>query len=760
MENLSVSNFNFSSISYVSVCLKEVVADYLKLASYQQKLGLWNELLNTSEKIMQLSPGNVQTLWRLANIALDQGKFEQASEYLNQIFELDIENLNPSLKELIISCINEVNNFNNSVDLNTQDLSPSPKYSPIYQEIFSKLYKQDPYVGFKVEEDANYRIISTQEGPEVFDYLISNVRPKLILEVGSWQGSSAIYMAQLLEKYNVEDAVIICVDTWLGSPEHWLNTASHVNDTWSYDNLKITQGFPNIYKTFLSNVINTGNQHRIIPFPQTSENAFTILKHLGIKFDLIYLDAAHEYEIVKQELNLFSELISEQGILFGDDYGWWPGVTQAVDNFIDQYKLKGYVRTGKFIVVKPDQDLPGVEEATSTTLKVPALSAESLPHFSTDNFHNPEIQEIPYCLYYPNETPQQKDLDVLICSNTYLKNKALNIQNNPLNEEYYANFNKLATLSHFDGLFKIADVRFGGERFYLEKKLGLYLSDFYFAPCEDTESANLIINEAFVLYVPDPNNYFHYIIDGLLSLEYYKKLGLNCPIIFCNKSNLQDYELKYLDALEINLDQVLLMSAELRHTLVKTAYIPNIAGRTWKINSIQTKFLREIGDIIVEKHLPKDELNHHFSIDILQAKKIYISRKDSVRRPLVNETEVEAFLLEEGFTIIEMSKLSLVEQILIMQNASFIIAPHGAALVNLAFCSEGTKVIELANKENFVPIFQRIGVYQKLKMFHVLGQLQGNGYPVSAGGNHDLTWGKWGVDISLLSTVLQLALAS
>lgn len=759
MENLSISNFNFSNISYVSVCLKEIVADYLELASYQQKLGLWNELINTSEKIMQLSPGNVQTLWRLANIALDQGKFEQASQYLNQIFELDIENLNPSLQELIVSCINEVKNFNNSV-LNAQDLSLSPKYSPIYEEIFSKLYKQDPYVGFKVESGANYRIISTQEGPEVFDYLISSVRPKLILEVGSWQGSSAIYMAQLLEKYNVEDAIIICVDTWLGSPEHWLNTASHVNDTWSYDNLKITQGFPNIYKTFLSNVINTGNQHRIIPFPQTSENAFTIFKHLGIRFDLIYLDAAHEYEIVKQELNLFSELTSEQGILFGDDYGWWPGVTQAVDNFIDQRKLKGYVRTGKFIIVNSDQDLPGVEEATNTILKVPSLSAELVPHFSTNDFHNSEIKEIPYCFYYLSETLQQKDLDILTFSNTYLKNKTLNIHNNPLNEEYYVNFNKLANLSHSDGLFKIADVRFGGERFYLENKLGLYLSDFYFAPCEGTQSANLIINEAFVLYIPDPNNYFHYMIDGLLSLEYYKKLGLKCPIIFCNKSNLQDYELKYLDAVGINLDQVILMSAELEGMLVKTAYIPNISGRTWKINSVQTKFLREIGETIIKKYVPKDEINHPLSIDILEAKKIYISRKDSLRRPLVNETEVETFLLEKGFKIIEMSNLSLVEQIVIMQNASFIIAPHGAALVNLVFCAEGTRVIELANKENFVPIFQRIGVYQKLKMFHVLGQLQGNGYPVSAGGNHDLIWGEWIVDISLLNTVLQLALAS
>lgn len=51
--------------------------------------------------------------------------------------------------------------------------------------------------------------------------LIDILRPKLILEVGTWKGLSAIYMANCIKSLNLETE-IVCIDIWLGSPEHWL----------------------------------------------------------------------------------------------------------------------------------------------------------------------------------------------------------------------------------------------------------------------------------------------------------------------------------------------------------------------------------------------------------------------------------------------------------------------------------------------------------------------------------------------------------
>lgn len=53
-------------------------------------------------------------------------------------------------------------------------------------------------------------------------------------------------------------------------------------------------------------------------------------------FDFIYIDADHRYESVKQDLQMWSELLSENSLLCGHDYGneVFTGVKKAVDEFL------------------------------------------------------------------------------------------------------------------------------------------------------------------------------------------------------------------------------------------------------------------------------------------------------------------------------------------------------------------------------------------------------------------------------------------
>lgn len=53
----------------------------------------------------------------------------------------------------------------------------------------------------------------------VWQPLIGLIKPKKILEIGSFEGRSATYMIEEASKYN-DELEIHCVDTWLGSPEH------------------------------------------------------------------------------------------------------------------------------------------------------------------------------------------------------------------------------------------------------------------------------------------------------------------------------------------------------------------------------------------------------------------------------------------------------------------------------------------------------------------------------------------------------------
>lgn len=53
-------------------------------------------------------------------------------------------------------------------------------------------------------------------------------------------------------------------------------------------------------------------------------------------FDWVYLDGNHRYEFVKKDLESFYGKVKINGLIAGDDYGRrnWPGVTQAVDEFV------------------------------------------------------------------------------------------------------------------------------------------------------------------------------------------------------------------------------------------------------------------------------------------------------------------------------------------------------------------------------------------------------------------------------------------
>lgn len=158
-----------------------------------------------------------------------------------------------------------------------------------------------------------------------FEALILKVKPKTIIEVGSWKGASAINMAQICKKNNLQTQ-IFCVDTWLGALEFWTNLA----DT-EERNLYIKNGYPQVYYQFLSNVIHTDTQDLITPLPLPSNIAHKVLNFHNIKADLIYIDASHEYEDVLVDIRNYRQLLNASGIIFGDDFtNSWPGVERAV----------------------------------------------------------------------------------------------------------------------------------------------------------------------------------------------------------------------------------------------------------------------------------------------------------------------------------------------------------------------------------------------------------------------------------------------
>ena len=155
-----------------------------------------------------------------------------------------------------------------------------------------------------------------------FEAVIAKLKPSLIIEVGTWKGASTIHMSRLCQKY-CKDFEIICIDTFLGSFENWLNKKEdYISDI-------LVNGRPKLYEIFLSNIVSEQLQNHVIPLPMDSTNSALTLTSLGIQADLVYVDAGHSYESVVRDLYMYKELVKHGGYLLGDDW-FHPPIKRAV----------------------------------------------------------------------------------------------------------------------------------------------------------------------------------------------------------------------------------------------------------------------------------------------------------------------------------------------------------------------------------------------------------------------------------------------
>lgn len=75
-------------------------------------------------------------------------------------------------------------------------------------------------------------------------------------------------------------------------------------------------------------------------------------------------------------------------------------------------------------------------------------------------------------------------------------------------------------------------------------------------------------------------------------------------------------------------------------------------------------------------------------------RKIYVSRRNSRGRKVLNDNEVERVLMENGFESVELESTSFAEQVRLFANCESLVSIHGAALTNMLFMPPGSQVIE------------------------------------------------------------------
>jgi hypothetical protein len=159
------------------------------------------------------------------------------------------------------------------------------------------------------------------------------------IEVGSWKGKSAAYLA--IEIINSKKNITIdCIDLWIDCKDAWKGIDENQRD----ENIKSNY----LYELFIKNTSSLSSV--INPIRMDSISASKMYNDNTI--DFIFIDANHDYDNVKRDIDAWFPKVKIGGIIAGHDYDkYWPGVVNAVNDF---FVGKNILTSGNCWVYKND----------------------------------------------------------------------------------------------------------------------------------------------------------------------------------------------------------------------------------------------------------------------------------------------------------------------------------------------------------------------------------------------------------------------
>lgn len=102
-------------------------------------------------------------------------------------------------------------------------------------------------------------------------------------------------------------------------------------------------------------------------------------------------------------------------------------------------------------------------------------------------------------------------------------------------------------------------------------------------------------------------------------------------------------------------------------------------------------------------HRLRKKLIHDISIK--PYRKVFISRQNSYKRCLENESEIWNILQTYGFERVFMEELAFQEQISLMLETNIVFGLHGAGLTNMLFLSPGSHIVEIVDPDYPCPYY-------------------------------------------------------
>ncbi len=172
------------------------------------------------------------------------------------------------------------------------------------------------------------------------EYVLDNKIEGDLVECGVWKGGNILVMIEVLQKYGVTKDIYI-YDTFEGMSEateadiskngenamELLAISDKTEEIWCYSPIEevkavISQSkYPSEFLHFVKGKVED-----------------TLLHTVPKQISLLRLDTDW-YESTKAEMNILYPKLVQKGILISDDYGFWQGCRQAIDEYILDNKL-------------------------------------------------------------------------------------------------------------------------------------------------------------------------------------------------------------------------------------------------------------------------------------------------------------------------------------------------------------------------------------------------------------------------------------
>ncbi|MBD1141195.1 class I SAM-dependent methyltransferase [Pelagibacterales bacterium SAG-MED39] len=170
---------------------------------------------------------------------------------------------------------------------------------------------------------------------------IKKKKPRCFLEVGVFHGVTARNVCEVLNNIHKGEFKYIGLDLFEKSDQNKSEIIPNVNFSNPFKKIYFKyikrqdpyslEAVEELLKKFEKNIhLIKGNSNQILRKMEMS------------KIDYVFLDGGHDYETVKNDLNLCMEVINNGGTVLCDDYNlsYAPGVKKAIDEYVQNNSFK------------------------------------------------------------------------------------------------------------------------------------------------------------------------------------------------------------------------------------------------------------------------------------------------------------------------------------------------------------------------------------------------------------------------------------